>query len=381
MNGYIMNKVSLPEISSIRSHAGGVGMLLLLLCLVIPNLRAEESGKGRPVILHAWKARLTGALTLQDEQEEATIHFWNQAGDTISWTWPGAEPGRYLVEMHYSLDLSMKGGKVSLTVGDQRIVAPVQPSGKWTDYKTFPLGVVSVKKPGDRAVVLQAAQLPAVSGAALPDVARILFTPTSEPATSETVQHQPGASQGQPLFDGKSFDGWEGDLSWFRIENGAVIAGSLERDIPNNEFLCTNREFGDFELRFKARLVDGRANGGVQFRSQRAKDSREMIGYQADCTPGLWGKLYDESRRGTFLGTNLNSAELAATVRADDWNACVIRCEGPRIRIWVNSVLTLDYIEADPVIPRTGFMGLQIHGGDPAEAWYKEITLEEFLTK
>ncbi|HVX62525.1 MAG TPA: family 16 glycoside hydrolase, partial [Pirellulales bacterium] len=48
------------------------------------------------------------------------------------------------------------------------------------------------------------------------------------------------------LFDGKTFEGWEGDLKVFRIEDGAIVGGSLEHKIARNEFLCTEREYGDF---------------------------------------------------------------------------------------------------------------------------------------
>jgi hypothetical protein len=43
----------------------------------------------------------------------------------------------------------------------------------------------------------------------------------------------------------------------------------------------------------------------------------------------------------------------------------------------VNDVLTLDYSESDASIPRSGFIGLQIHGGEPAEVWYKDIQIQE----
>jgi hypothetical protein len=182
---------------------------------------------------------------------------------------------------------------------------------------------------------------------------------------------------GKPIFDGKTFDGWEGDLTWFHIVDGAVVAGDLQKHIPRNEFLCTTREFGNFELRVKVRLTGGKGNGGIQFRSQRAKDSRETIGYQADAADGFWGGLYDESRRGRFLGTRLNAAALAEALKRDDWNAYIIRCEGPRIRVWLNGVLTLDYTEQDSAIPLAGRIGLQIHEGAPSEACYKDIELEE----
>jgi hypothetical protein len=60
-----------------------------------------------------------------------------------------------------------------------------------------------------------------------------------------------------------------------------------------------------------------------------------------------------------------------------DWNEYVIRCEGSRTRVWLNGVQTLDYTEADPSIPLKGFIGVQIHRGDPAEASYKDILLQD----
>ena len=34
------------------------------------------------------------------------------------------------------------------------------------------------------------------------------------------------------LFDGKSFAGWEGNLKHFRIEQGAIVAGSRQGKVP-----------------------------------------------------------------------------------------------------------------------------------------------------
>ena len=181
----------------------------------------------------------------------------------------------------------------------------------------------------------------------------------------------------QRLFDGKTLDGWEGDLTWFRVAEGAVVAGSLTKAIPQNEFLCTRREFGDFELHIKVRLLDGKGNGGIQFRSKRVPNSREMAGYQADMATGYWGGLYDESRRATFLGTRAEPAVVAKVLKPTDWNDYVIRCEGPRVRLWLNGQLTTEFTEPDAAIPRTGAIGLQIHAGAPSEAWYKDIEIEE----
>ena len=56
------------------------------------------------------------------------------------------------------------------------------------------------------------------------------------------------ATKPQRLFDGKSFKGWNGDLTIFRIENGLIVGGTLKEKLPRNEFLCTDKEYGDFVL-------------------------------------------------------------------------------------------------------------------------------------
>jgi len=191
------------------------------------------------------------------------------------------------------------------------------------------------------------------------------------------AQDEPGF---MPLFDGKSLAGWEGDAKIFRVEEGAIVAGSRTERIAHNEFLASKEEFGDFELRLQARLVGKGQNAGAQFRSQRMPDHFEMIGYQCDMGTmrgqSIWGALYDESRRRKFLVEPPQEA-LKSTVKPEDWNDLVIRCEGPRVQMWVNGVQTVDYTEPDAAIPRTGRLGLQIHGGEPAEAAYKNIRIKK----
>lgn len=186
------------------------------------------------------------------------------------------------------------------------------------------------------------------------------------------------------LFDGKSLEGWEGDAKTFRVEGGAIVAGSLKERVPHNDFLCTRREYGDFELRFEAKLMGEGNNAGVQFRSQRVPNHFEVKGYQADMgafgKDNVWGGLYDESRRNKFLATP-DQKKLADIFRPGEWNQLRIRCEGPRIQIWVNELQTVDYTEAEAGIPRSGIIGLQIHGGAPAEASYRKLAIRELGAK
>ena len=195
-------------------------------------------------------------------------------------------------------------------------------------------------------------------------------------AAALSAADEPGFT---PLFDGKSLAGWEGDAKVFRVVEGAIVAGSPTERIPHNEFLASKDEFGDFELRLKARLTGKGQNAGVQFRSQRVADHFEMIGYQCDMGAmqgrSIWGALYDESRRRKFLAEPADAAKLQGAFKAGDWNDLTIRCEKGHVQIWVNGVQTVDYTEADDAIPRRGRLGLQIHGGEPAEAGYKDIRI------
>jgi hypothetical protein len=180
----------------------------------------------------------------------------------------------------------------------------------------------------------------------------------------------------QTLFDGHSLDGWEGDAKSFRIEDGAIVGGSLKEKVPRNEFLCSRKQYGNFELKLKFKLLGDRTNAGVQIRSKRIPDHHEMIGYQADLGAGYWGALYDESRRKKILAKP-DPAAAGEILLIGDWNEYRIRCQGQRIQLWINGYQTVDYSEPDTSIPQSGNIALQIHGGPPGEAWYKDITLRE----
>ena len=178
------------------------------------------------------------------------------------------------------------------------------------------------------------------------------------------------------LFDGKTFSGWEGDLKWFRIQDGAIVAGKLSENIPNNFFLATTKKYYNFELCLKVKTSAPGVNGGIQFRSQRAEKHYEVKGFQADLGQVYWGGLYDEARRNRFLVAP--DEDLQKTIKHNEWNDFKIRCINDRIQIFLNGVKTVDYLEADPAIAKqAGIIAVQIHGGQPAEAWYKDITIKE----
>jgi putative membrane-bound dehydrogenase-like protein len=184
------------------------------------------------------------------------------------------------------------------------------------------------------------------------------------------------------LFDGKSLDGWEirpGEEKWWKVQDGTITGGSLEQQVPHNTFIATKKRYANFELRLKVKLTKGEGfmNSGVQIRSVRLPDNPEMSGYQVDAGIDWWGKMYDESRRNKVVGEPVDAAAVKAAAKDWDWNNYVIRCEGRRIRSWINGVPALDYTEQDAAIPQEGLIGLQAHGGGKVLAQFKDIRIEE----
>lgn len=187
-----------------------------------------------------------------------------------------------------------------------------------------------------------------------------------------------------PLFDGKTFNGWEGDIgSVWRIEDEALVAGSLEKKQEKNNFLATAKLYGDFDLTLKWKLegTEGFVNGGVQFRTKRIPNHHEVSGYQADLGKGYDGALYDESRRKKILAQPSPEVLAKAQRPLGEWNEYRIRAEGSHIQIWLNGVQTVDYTETELGIDTTGIIAVQIHGGATSIVRYKDIKIEELAAK
>jgi hypothetical protein len=180
------------------------------------------------------------------------------------------------------------------------------------------------------------------------------------------------------IFDGRTLKGWEGNTNNWRAEDGAIVAGRIERKQPHNEFLATTREFGSFDLtlQYKVEGTNGFVNGGVQFWSERVPNNFEVSGYQADLGADTDGNLYDESRRNRNL-VEVSKETRATILKPRDWNDYRIRAKHGHIQLWLNGVKTVDYAEKDTAIPHHGIIALQIHGGAFTKVQYRNLVIEE----
>jgi hypothetical protein len=177
----------------------------------------------------------------------------------------------------------------------------------------------------------------------------------------------------RPLFNGKDLTGWvtPEDKSLFTVENGEIVGRTGEEKLKKNEFLVTDKPYGDFVLKAKVKIRNG--NSGIQFRSQRAPDGA-VSGPQADVADDQWGLLYEERRRGILERYPLDKAR--ALLKPDGWNEFVITAKGSHVTIDLNGTRIID--RDDPMFDKEGIIALQIHvWPEPMEVRYKDIEIQE----
>ncbi|MGI9243827.1 MAG: PVC-type heme-binding CxxCH protein [Verrucomicrobiales bacterium] len=183
------------------------------------------------------------------------------------------------------------------------------------------------------------------------------------------------------LFDGETLAGWDYDPAIWRVEDGVITGGSRTAKIKKNYFISTERSFQNFELALSIRCSGdpktGLINSGIQVRSVRVPGTAHVAGYQVDCGAGWFGKIYDEFRRRAVIAEPVDADALARAVDVFGWNDYRIRAEGPRIRVWINGVLTTDYTEKNPSVALDGVIAPQVHSGGVALVQFKDVSIVE----
>jgi len=177
----------------------------------------------------------------------------------------------------------------------------------------------------------------------------------------------------EPLFDGKTLNGWQGDPDLWSVEDGAIVGSTEGRKLKHNSFLSTTKTYKNFVLKLQFRLRNH--NSGVQIRS-RQRDDYVVTGYQADIAEKRYmGILYEEKGRGILA--DVQPEEVAKYVDADGWNEYIITCNGPHIKIELNGHTTVDYTEKSDVGATEGVIAFQVHVGPEMKVWFKNIRIKE----
>lgn len=208
----------------------------------------------------------------------------------------------------------------------------------------------------------------------------------------------------QPIFDGKTLTGWEGNPTYWRVEDGSLV-GEIKADtvLKSNTFVIwRGGRPKDFELKLDYRITpDG--NSGINYRSVVVPDPVTpdnrfaMRGYQCDLDgrkryPGNnyeeKGRLFLAVRgqvtrvvggRPPVLLSSFGTPEELATHITDDWNAVHLIVRGNTLIHTINgrlmSVVTDDDV---PNRPADGLIGVQVHVGPPMKVEYRNIRLKNW---
>lgn len=179
------------------------------------------------------------------------------------------------------------------------------------------------------------------------------------------------------LFDGQSLEGWVhyNGSHRYTVEEGVIVGTTVPDSV--NSFLCSKREFSDFEFEVEV-WMDEVTNSGIQFRSRTRPEAigpswekamGRVYGPQAEIRRGgnpgepTTGMFYGEALGTGWLSSKEKIEKGHNFFRNEEWNKLRIVAEGPRMRSWVNGHLVDDITRED--VYRThpkGFIGLQVHG-------------------
>ena len=193
------------------------------------------------------------------------------------------------------------------------------------------------------------------------------------------------------LFDEKStnLDNWsvKSGFATYKIKDGYILGTTA--DGSGNTFLCTKKEYGNFDLRFEVKCHN-RLNSGVQIRSKLKNPEGKyggringpQIEIEASGNNGAEaGQVYGEA---TGIGWLTPKERLKPHKHFKDgeWNQYRVLAKGNRIQTWINGEMIEDL--TDEEIYKThpkGIIGLQVHGigknSGPFTVQWRNIKIKE----
>jgi hypothetical protein len=225
------------------------------------------------------------------------------------------------------------------------------------------------------------------------------------------------------IFNGKNLEGWEGDSTYWRVEDGNLVGEITPSTLlERNSFIIWRGGMpADFELKVEYKVSkDG--NSGINYRSEEVPDVPHALrGYQADLDGAqrYTGSNYEERKRTTLASRGeqvvletpytLPEADAAAEadslkayiksnrwtrakvveslghidslkqhIKEEDWNEYHLVVKGNRLQHYVNGVLMSDVTDNDTLNRKTkGLLGVQVHVGPPMTIAYRNFRLKE----
>lgn len=147
-----------------------------------------------------------------------------------------------------------------------------------------------------------------------------------------------------PLFNGKNLDGWVGNKTSYQVKDGIIV---IEPNGGGGGNLFTEKEYGDFVLRFEFQLTPG-ANNGLGIHAPLEGDAAyvgkeiQILDNEASKYSGLEVYQYHGSVYGVI------AAKRGFLKPVGEWNQQEVIVQHPKIKVILNGEIILegDYLEA-----------------------------------
>lgn len=199
------------------------------------------------------------------------------------------------------------------------------------------------------------------------------------------------------IFDGKTLGGWDGDPTFWRVENGEIVGETTaEKPLKVNTFLIwRGGKPADFELKVDYRI--NATNSGIQYRSVELPEVGKWVlkGYQADIDfqNTYTGQLYEERGRAflalrgqvtrleagrkQIIGNLRSGDELKQAIKATDWNSLHVIARGNVLTHILNGELMSQAVDDDQANRAlSGLLGFQLHAGPPMKVEFRNVWLK-----
>lgn len=342
-----------------------------------------------------WLACFAHYKSTSDPARSVVVRFdagWKQLGN---WSFPaeliqhfagssasggGFGPGgRLFVTGHDAKELYLLGFPAAGAVLEWQATIPISAEGQafcWDPVETNLLYSISRKT---REVIVSRVTLNAVAtGASSP-----LRPEGRAPAATAPLSAEEQRLGFEPLFDGKSFTGWEQKGNW------VIADGAFHRKDKGGDLTWKVKPVpDDFELRFEWKVSKG-CNSGVYYRPGQ---------YEYQVLDNI-GSPYGENPRQAAASLFFCMAPSKDATRAlGEWNEGRIVGKSTLIQHWLNGEAVIDFDYTDPkwakeiellrirganLAARGAFLRLQDHGQD---VWFRNLRLraippEEKLTR
>ncbi len=168
------------------------------------------------------------------------------------------------------------------------------------------------------------------------------------------------------LFDGKTTKGWmpRAEVISFEAKNGELHLLS-----KNNVWVTSDTKMANFEVELEVLLPEDAPhtgfNSGLAFRCKGEKGKPK--GYQCEIeaeTPGESGGIFGIGLGGWLYPKDDNQKaeyrkRIDGVLKDGDWNHYRVKCEGSKIKTWVNGKLISELEDSQSL---KGFFGIQHHG-------------------